>query len=199
MDVAKRLAQWRDQPPEQWFTATNRYLPPGRHGVGRDRHCLSAGHADVAVVPGSAPALAPPSRSVNAAMRRLQKICAIDRHRTCSAKPRSRPRRVAAAVVDAPDTTLSLRLTGILSREGDPNGSASSRQSRRGEDLFGRSEHRGRERHHAALGLCRSGPPERDGRLETLRLPKELSAVAGSPTAIRIAAAAAPLAERLAA
>ena len=28
MDVAKRLADWRDQPPEQWFTAINRYLPP---------------------------------------------------------------------------------------------------------------------------------------------------------------------------
>ncbi len=29
MDVAKRLAEWRDQPPEQWFSAVNRYLPPG--------------------------------------------------------------------------------------------------------------------------------------------------------------------------
>ena len=29
MDVAKRLAEWRDQPPEQWFSAANRYLPPG--------------------------------------------------------------------------------------------------------------------------------------------------------------------------
>ena len=29
MDVAKRLADWKDQPPEQWFTAVNRYLPPG--------------------------------------------------------------------------------------------------------------------------------------------------------------------------
>ena len=28
MDVAKRLADWKDQPPEQWFTAINRYLPP---------------------------------------------------------------------------------------------------------------------------------------------------------------------------
>ena len=29
MDVAKRLAEWRDQPPEQWFSVANRYLPPG--------------------------------------------------------------------------------------------------------------------------------------------------------------------------
>ena len=29
MDVAKRLAAWREQPPEQWLTAINRYLPPG--------------------------------------------------------------------------------------------------------------------------------------------------------------------------
>jgi len=33
MDVAKRLANWRDQPPEQWFNAANRYLPPGITGV----------------------------------------------------------------------------------------------------------------------------------------------------------------------
>ena len=29
MDVAKRLADWRDQPPKEWFSAVNRYLPPG--------------------------------------------------------------------------------------------------------------------------------------------------------------------------
>src|SRR5262245_64174244 len=29
MDVAKLLAQWREQPPEQLLGAANRYLPPG--------------------------------------------------------------------------------------------------------------------------------------------------------------------------
>lgn len=28
MDLAKNLAQWRDQPPEQWIALANRYLPP---------------------------------------------------------------------------------------------------------------------------------------------------------------------------
>jgi len=33
MDLAKNLAQWRDQPPEQWIAQANRYLPPLAVGV----------------------------------------------------------------------------------------------------------------------------------------------------------------------
>ena len=29
MDVAKHLAHWQEQPPEQWVRAANRYLPTG--------------------------------------------------------------------------------------------------------------------------------------------------------------------------
>ena len=28
MDLAKNLAQWRDQSPEQWVAQANRFLPP---------------------------------------------------------------------------------------------------------------------------------------------------------------------------
>ena len=27
MDVAKRLAEWREQSPDQWLRSANRYLP----------------------------------------------------------------------------------------------------------------------------------------------------------------------------
>ena len=33
MDLAKNLAQWRDQSPEQWIAVANRYLPPIVVGV----------------------------------------------------------------------------------------------------------------------------------------------------------------------
>jgi uncharacterized membrane protein len=28
MDVAKRLVDWTEQPPEQWLNVVNKYLPP---------------------------------------------------------------------------------------------------------------------------------------------------------------------------
>ncbi len=80
------------------------------------------------------------------------------------------------AVVDAPDTTLSLVLKGILSVDDDPNGGAiiqsgpgSERAYRAGQTVEGAD---GATLHSVYADRVLL---DRNGRLETLRLPKELS------------------------
>ena len=62
MDVAKRLADWRDQPPEQWFTAINRYLPPVVTALIVIAIAYQLATLTWTLVPGSASAVAPASR-----------------------------------------------------------------------------------------------------------------------------------------
>ena len=66
MDVAKRLAEWRDQPPEQWFTTANRYLPPGVTAVLVIAIAYQLSTLTWTLVPGSMPVAAPAPRSVDA-------------------------------------------------------------------------------------------------------------------------------------
>ena len=60
MDVAKRLAEWRDRPPEQWFTTVNQYLPPGLTAVLVIAIAYQLATLTWALVPGSTPAAATP-------------------------------------------------------------------------------------------------------------------------------------------
>src|SRR5262245_53664917 len=67
MDVAKRLAEWRDRPPEQWFTTVNQYLPPGVTGVLVIAIAYQLATLTWTLVPGSTPAATPAARSSSAA------------------------------------------------------------------------------------------------------------------------------------
>src|SRR5262245_44861014 len=67
MDVAKRLAEWRDRPPEQWFTTVNQYLPPGVTAVLVIAIAYQLATLTWALVPGSTPAAAPAPRAVDGA------------------------------------------------------------------------------------------------------------------------------------
>ena len=64
MDVAKRLADWRDQPPEQWLTTVNRYLPPGVTALLVIAIAYQLATLTWTLVPGSTPSAAPPTRTV---------------------------------------------------------------------------------------------------------------------------------------
>jgi general secretion pathway protein C len=93
---------------------------------------------------------------------------------------------VVAPVEDAPDTTLSLTLKGILSKEGDPNGSVIIANSRNEEKTY----YVGQTIEAADGATLHSVYADRvllnrSGRLETLRLPKDLTASAGSPVPMR--------------
>src|SRR5262245_1805118 len=121
MDVAKRLAEWRDRPPEQWFTTVNQYLPPGITGVLVIAIAYQLATLTWTLVPGSTPTLAPVTRTApnpGAAPPQTDYDVLKGLYGEASAQTEV----VIAPVVDAPDTTLSITLRGILSAEEDPTG-----------------------------------------------------------------------------
>jgi general secretion pathway protein C len=197
MDVAKRLAEWRDQPPEQWFTTVNRYLPPGVTAVLVIAIAYQLSTLTWTLVPGSMPVAAPAPRSVAPGGTAPPSDYSVlaNSHLFGEAAEQAAP--VAAAVVDAPDTTLSLTLRGILSKEGDPNGSVII-EGNRGES---KTYFVGQSIDGADGATLHSVYAERvllnrSGRLETLRLPKELTPSGGSPMASPLPRAAQPAALR---
>jgi general secretion pathway protein C len=186
MDVAKRLADWRDQPPEQWFNTANRYLPPGITAVLVIAIAYQLATLTWTLIPGSAPVAAPTPRALGSGDTRPgSDYSALEDSNLFGEEP-EQPQTVVAPVVDAPDTTLSLTLRGILSKEGDPNGSVIIEGSRGGEM---KTYFVGQTIDNADGATLHSVYSDRvllnrGGRLETLRLPKELTPSPGSSMAM---------------
>ena len=180
-DFAKRLADWRDQPPEQWLGAANHYLPPGAKAVFVIAIAYQLATLTWALVPGSTPAAAPAPRPVEAAANTGP---ASDYSSLTGShlfgEAAAQPQVAVAAVVDAPDTTLSLTLRGILSKEGDPNGQVIIESRSESKNYFVGQSINGAD--GATLHSVYSDRVliDRSGRLETLRLPKDLAASTGS-------------------
>ena len=179
MDVAKRLADWRDQPPEQWFTIINRYLPPGITALLVIAIAYQLATLTWTVAPGSTPAFAPPARAGgNVTAPTVDLSVLNDSHLFGEADEQAKP--AVTEVVDAPETTLSLTLQGILATEEDAQGRAVSGaiiSSNRGE---GKNYQVGQSIEGADGATLHSVYADRvllnrNGRLETLRLPKELA------------------------
>ena len=185
MDVAKRLSEWRDQPPEQWFSAANRYLPPGITTVLVIAIAYQLATLTWTLVPGSTPVAAPEPRPVasDGDAQRPDYSVLLNSHLFGVAAEQSEV--VVAPVADAPDTTLSLTLKGILSKEGDLKGSVIIANSRNEEKTYYVDQviegADGATLHSVYADRVLLN---RNGRLETLRLPKELTASAGSPMAM---------------
>jgi general secretion pathway protein C len=173
MDVARRLADWRDQPPEEWFSPINRYLPPGIRAL-----LVIAIAYQLATLtwtlPGSAPAVAPAARGESTTAPAVDFSVLIDSHLFGEASTQTAP--VVPAMIAAPDTTLRLTLTGILAKEEDTNGGATISSDRDGDQNYqvGQSI-KGAD--GATLHAVYSDRVllNSNGRLETLRFPKELS------------------------
>jgi general secretion pathway protein C len=185
MDVAKRLSEWRDQPPEQWFSTANRYLPPSLNVILVIAIAYQLAALTWKIVPGSTPvaAAAPPAIGADSAAPPSDYSALIDSRLFGEAA--EQPEIAVAPVADAPDTTLSLTLKGILSKEGDPNGSVIIANSRNEE----KSYYVGQTIEGADGAALHSVYADRvllnrNGRLETLRLPKELTASSRSPMAM---------------
>lgn len=176
MDVAKRLTDWRNQPPEQWLTTLNRYLPPGVTALLVVAIAYQLATLTWALVPGSVPS-APPSaaRGERPAAEPVDFSVLLGSRLFGEAaeRPAAAP---AASVIDAPDTTLSLTLKGFLSKEGDPNGEAII-SSNRGEDRNYRVGQTIEGADGATLHSVYADRVllDRNGQLETLRMPKELT------------------------
>jgi len=176
MDVAKRLADFRDQPPEQWLAPINRYLLPGVVAAFVIAIAYQLATLTWTLVPGSVPAIAPATPQSGGANPAADTDFGslLDSHLFGEAADGPAP--APTAVLDAPETTLSLTLKGILSREGDSNGGAII-STNRGEDRAYRVGQAIDGADGATLHSVYSDRVllDRGGRLETLRLPKELT------------------------
>jgi general secretion pathway protein C len=203
MDVAKHLAQWQELSPEQWVRAANRYVPTAVTLLLVIAIAYLLSRITWAVAPGAVPAALPAPRVQNltAAAPSSNYSSLAASHLFGEAPAESVQAQAFQEVVDAPDTTLSLTLTGILSHEGDPNGQAIISANRGQEKTYrigqALENANGTTLHsvYADRVLLNRGD-----RLETLRLPKELVGAAGAPQrspAPMMAPAAAPAGESL--
>jgi general secretion pathway protein C len=197
MDVAQHLAQWKGQSPEQWLKTANRFLPPIVTAVLVLAIAYQLAALTWSFVPGSAPAGLPavaPAPAGGAATQPSSSFGMLPQAHLFGEAPEQTAPAVEEAVVDAPDTTLSLRLTGILFGEGGAP-SAAIIASSRGEE---KTYQLGQNLDGADGTTLHSVYSDRvilnrGGRLETLRQPKELSAGGGSRMGSPMPAAAAPL------
>jgi len=180
MDVAKRLADWRDQPPELWFTTVNRYLPPVVIAILVIAIAYQLATLTWTLAPGSTPAFAPAPRAISNDLEPATDLTVLN-DSNLFGEEAEQTAPVVTEVIDAPDTTLSLTLKGIVAKVDDTKGRAvpgAIISSSRGEEhtyQVGQTiaDSDGAELHtvYADRVLL-----NRNGRFETLRFPKELTA-----------------------
>jgi len=184
MDVAKRLADWRDQPPEQWFTAVNRYLPPGVTAILVIAIAYQLATLTWTLVPGSTPVAAPVVRPAGDRGAAPVSDYSALANAHLFGEAAEQPEAVVPAVVDAPDTTLSLTLRGILSKEEDLNGSVIIESLNQSKTYYVGSTIEGADGATLHAVYADRVLLNRNGRLETLRLPKELTPSTAAPLAM---------------
>jgi general secretion pathway protein C len=120
MELTKNLAQWRDQSPEQWITQANRVLPPLAVAVIVVLIALLA--VDLTWTLLDSPAeldAAPPAAVIapaGASGRSAQNLAVLDAWRPFGTPPVETEQQglPAGPLLDAPETTLPLRLHGLV-------------------------------------------------------------------------------------
>jgi general secretion pathway protein C len=198
MDLARRISQWKDQPPEQWLKAANRYLVPAVTAVLVVAIAQQLVALTWALVPAPAIELPPPAPGVPGAAadagaaRDYSGLAEAHLFGEAPATPVAPP---PAAVVDAPDTSLSIKLTGVQAYP-DPDAGQAIIDAGRGTEKIYRVgdpiDGAGGTRLHAVLED--RVILNRDGRLESLRLPREPSGRSAVAANSRIQMPAAPAA-----
>jgi general secretion pathway protein C len=179
MDLAKHLANWKERSPEQWAREANRYLPTGGTAI----LVLAIAYQLAALTWVIAPGAPPPARARATTAVEAAGAQAADYEALLHSHPFGEPDKVpttptvAEAVTDAPDTTLSLDLRGILAIGEADSGGQAIIAANRGEDKTYRV---GQAIDNASGTKLYSVYWDKvlldrgDGRVETLRLPKEL-------------------------
>jgi general secretion pathway protein C len=203
MDVAKRrLAQWKEQSPEQWLATANKYLPPGVTAILVLALAYQLAGLTWSVVPGSTgnavlPLAAAPAAGSDGAGSSTADFTTLLGSHLFGDPPQQAEQApiVQETVVDAPDTTLSLELKGVVAGR-----DSAIISSNRGPD---RAYHLGQEIENANGATLHSVYGDRvllnrGDRVEALKLPKiaETGAApqrAGGPF---LAPAAAPVAQQ---
>jgi len=182
MDLPTFILQWKERPLSQWLTAGNRFLPQAASALLVVGIAYQAAKLTWALIPsapvGEAPPTlpAPATRGTAAASSGgLDLRPLLDAHLFGEAAATG-PAPVLEALVDAPDTTLNLKLTGVVSSDDSSAGWAIIDVSRGDTNIYyvgDTIDNTGGASLHAVYEdrvLL-----NRAGRLETLRLPKELT------------------------
>jgi len=182
VDIATRLLQWRGHSPEQWVRAANRFLPQGVSALLVLALAYQLADITWTLIPGEAADAPPPVVSTSTSPTQIAGPGGLDMSATINGHlfgeaSQAAPAPVAQDVVDAPDTTLSLQLKGTTSDPAD---------NKRGSAII--ADGRGQEKTYTVEDAIDGGSGallyaiygervilNRGGRLETLRLPKELS------------------------
>jgi general secretion pathway protein C len=186
MDLAKHLGTWKDRSPEQWVRTANRYLPTGSTAILVLAIAYQLASLTWVIAPGAPPPVrlrSAPSVDATATETQAAEVEALIHSHLFGEADKAPPAPVAENVTDAPDTTLSLDLRGILSTGSDGANGQAIIAANRGED---KAYHVGQSIDNASGTKLYSVYWDKvlldrgDGRVETLRLPKELL---GSPAA----------------
>jgi general secretion pathway protein C len=182
MDVAKRFVDWTEHPPEQWLTTINRYLPQAVTALLVIAIAYQLAGITWSLVPSAPQTAAPVARQVkpNPSQATGDLDSLRSSHLFGEASKEAAP--VVANAVDAPETTLSLTLTGILAGGGTPQAIISAN---RGQE---KTYHIGDTIDNADGATLYSVEVDRvllnrNGNLEALRLPEKLSSSTSRPTA----------------
>jgi general secretion pathway protein C len=180
MSIANSLMQLKGQPPDQWLKRLNRFLP----GVVTAVLVIAAAERLAAltwaVIP-STPSSAPPPMAIggepggDTAPIAGSYDALLDSHLFGAAPAQSTEPAPVTQVVDAPDTSLNLQLTGVNAHPDSPDAGQAFIASGRGEQkmyMVGNPIDGG---NGATLHSVFADRVllNRAGRLETLRLPKE--------------------------
>ncbi len=180
MDLPTFVLQWKERPLSQWLSAGNRYLPQAASALLVIGIAYQAAKLTWTVIPSASvgeilPTLPAPTTRGNAAATptELDLRPVLDAHLFGEAAATA-PTPVVDTRVEAPDTTLSLTLTGVVSSDDSKTGWAIIDAGRGDTDTYYVGEtinNTGGASLHAVYEdrvLL-----NRAGRLETLRLPKE--------------------------
>lgn len=195
MDVANRLARLQDRTPEQWLRAANTVLPAGVTAILVIALAWRLADLTWSILPGErtnapfpevtsfVPATATANPIPPVTLEVFSEAYLFGEPVVAAASGESRTAAVGAAV-DAPDTTLNVVLAGVVAREpGSEPGHAIILSGNREQKVYGVGDTidgtNGTRLHSV---LADRVVLNRSGRLESLRLPRELPAQARPAT-----------------
>lgn len=198
MNVARTLSLWKEQSPEQSLRAVNRFAPQAVTAVLVLLIAYQMAVLTWTIVPDEtfdrpAPVVSGPAAGRASGSDRSADLSALVGSHLFGEAPKEGPMPVQTEV-DAPDTTLSIKLTGVVADDDGDGGQAIIASGRNQEKKYGIGqaiEGANGATLHAVYGdrvLLNRG-----GQLETLRLPRD--AAAGSASVARRAPPAPPPAE----
>jgi general secretion pathway protein C len=180
MDLATRFLHWKERPLSQWLSGGNRYLPQAASTVLVLAIAYQLARLTWVVVPGPAPEAPAPITGPGPggpshASPGIDIGAVVDAHLFGEAS--AEPAPAVETVVDAPDTTLSLQLRGIVASTDNQQGWAIIAGGQAGEKTYFVEEPIDNT-NGASLHAVYDDRVilNRGGRLETLRLPREPSA-----------------------